>query len=517
MNFKKIRQSVLALTLIGSIGTMGLGVTTLQTNAHGYINNSRAALAKSGENKNAGPVQYEPQSVEAPGNYPQAGPADGQIASGGGKFSALDAQTADRWTKVPMKGGKNTFTWTLTAPHRTSEWKYYITKKGWDPNDPLERSDFEQIGRVEGNGQVPLSTVTHTIDVPTDRQGYYVILGVWEIADTENAFYQVVDVQLSNDGTDNGNQDKEAPTVPTGLKSTSVKTTSATLSWNPAKDNTGVDHYNLYRDGEKVKTVQGTSVTDTNLTADKSYSYTVQAVDGAGNESALSKNIEVRTEKLPAVDTEAPTAPKNVHSMGETANSIDLMWMAATDNVAVDHYKVFRNGTLIKSLSETRLMDSGLQADTQYTYTIVAVDAAGNESVKSSSFSVKTKADTTQPVKPVEPVNPVKPVEPTKPEPVEPVKPVNPGESTWNSNQVYVGGDTVVYNGVEYTAKWWTRGETPSKSEVWKAASGALTEWNSDKAYMGGERVTYKGVTYEAKWWSRGDMPTSSMVWKKVK
>lgn len=512
MRNKKFINKIVALSLVGSIGALSFG-NVANTYAHGYINNSRAALAQKGQNTNAGPVQYEPQSVEAPGNYPEAGPADGQIASGGGKFSALDAQTADRWTKVPMNGGKNTFTWTLTAPHRTSEWKYYITKKGWDPNDPLERADFEFIGRVEGNGQVPLSTVTHTIDVPTDREGYYVILGVWEIADTTNAFYQVIDVELSNDGVDNGNEDKEAPSVPAGLKATSVSTTSTTLSWNASSDNKGVNHYNLYRDGIKIKTVEGTNAMDENLTADRSYSYTVQAVDGAGNESALSDSIQVRTEKLPAVDTEAPTAPKNVHSMGETSNSVDLMWMAATDNVGVDHYKIFRNGSLIKSISETRFMDTRLQAGANYTYTIVAVDAAGNESVESAPFSVKTKAEPTQPVDPVKPVDPV---EPTKPEPVEPVKPVNPGESTWKSNQVYVNGDTVVYNGIEYTAKWWTRGETPSKSEVWKASSGSLTEWNADKAYVGGERVTYNGVTYEAKWWSRGDMPTSSMVWRQV-
>lgn len=251
--------------LIGSIGALSLVNGTIETYAHGYINNSRAALAQKGENQNVGPVQYEPQSVEGPGNYPSEGPADGQIA-GGGKFHQLDEQTANKWTKVPMKGGKNTFTWTLTAPHRTSEWKYYITKKGWNPNDPLERSDFELIGLIAGNNEVPLSTVTHTIDVPTDRKGYYVILGVWEIADTTNAFYQVVDVQLSYDGGDHGNEeDNIEPIVPEGLQATEVKATSAKLAWSPSADNLGVHHYNIYKDGKKVKSIEDVSTVELGL------------------------------------------------------------------------------------------------------------------------------------------------------------------------------------------------------------------------------------------------------------
>ncbi|WP_321158336.1 lytic polysaccharide monooxygenase, partial [Providencia stuartii] len=34
--------------------------------------------------------------------------------------------------------------------------------------------------------------------IPTDREGYHVILAIWDVADTNNAFYQVIDVNLSN-------------------------------------------------------------------------------------------------------------------------------------------------------------------------------------------------------------------------------------------------------------------------------------------------------------------------------
>ncbi len=49
-------------------------------------------------------------------------------------------------------------------------------------------------------GVRPETTVTLEANVPTDRSGYHLILAVWEIADTGNAFYQVIDVNLVNNG-----------------------------------------------------------------------------------------------------------------------------------------------------------------------------------------------------------------------------------------------------------------------------------------------------------------------------
>ncbi|WP_338139484.1 lytic polysaccharide monooxygenase [Paenibacillus thiaminolyticus] len=104
------------------------------------ISNLRTAApisASSGENTNCGLVEYEPQSIEARGNFPIGGPADGHIA-GGGVFPELDAQSSTRWNKVDMNGGNNTFTWHLTAPHATKEWKYYITKKRLESKSAID-------------------------------------------------------------------------------------------------------------------------------------------------------------------------------------------------------------------------------------------------------------------------------------------------------------------------------------------------------------------------------------------
>jgi chitinase len=39
--------------------------------------------------------------------------------------------------------------------------------------------------------------------------------------------------------------------------------------------------------------------------------------------------------------------------------------------------------------------------------------------------------------------------------------------AAWTSSQVYVGGDTVGHDGVEYRAKWWTQGEEPGTTGEW--------------------------------------------------
>jgi chitodextrinase len=88
-------------------------------------------------------------------------------------------------------------------------------------------------------------------------------------------------------------------------------------------------------------------------------------------------------------DTTAPTAPTNVNGTA-TANSVALTWTAATDNVGVTGYRILRNGTQVGTSTTTSFTDTGLAASTAYSYTVTAVDAAGNVSAPSAAKSVTT-------------------------------------------------------------------------------------------------------------------------------
>ncbi|MBM7689276.1 lytic polysaccharide monooxygenase [Enterococcus ureilyticus] len=187
-------KAVLALGLLAG----GLSVSSTITHAHGYVSSpgSRAYFgsAQGGKvNKNVGRAEWEPQSIEATKNTF----TPGKLASAGvSGFEPLDTQTTDRWVKSDIATGPLSIKWTLTAQHRTSTWDYYMTKQGWDPNQPLAINNFDLIGRVDDKGTIPGATVNHTLTVPTDRKGYHVIYAVWNVFDTTNAFYQVLDVNV---------------------------------------------------------------------------------------------------------------------------------------------------------------------------------------------------------------------------------------------------------------------------------------------------------------------------------
>ncbi len=93
--------------------------------------------------------------------------------------------------------------------------------------------------------------------------------------------------------------DTTPPTTPTNLTSPSKTTTSISLSWGASTDSggSGLAGYNVYRNGATTPTGQttGTTFTDSGLTPNTTYTYTVRARDNAGNLSPNSNQISVTT------------------------------------------------------------------------------------------------------------------------------------------------------------------------------------------------------------------------------
>ncbi|MEV6150712.1 glycosyl hydrolase family 18 protein [Nonomuraea sp. NPDC052129] len=99
-------------------------------------------------------------------------------------------------------------------------------------------------------------------------------------------------------------------------------------------------------------------------------------------------------------DTTAPSVPGNLRSTGTTASSVSLAWDAATDNVGVTGYDVYRGSTQVTTVTGTSYTDSGLAAATSYTYTVRARDAAGNVSAAGNSVTATTSGGTGAPGQP---------------------------------------------------------------------------------------------------------------------
>ena len=200
---KNFSTVLLALTPIAAGMLLS---TSTPVSAHAYISapESRGYLCKLNENTRCGNIVYEPQSIEGTDRFPETGPVNGRLASAGhSAFAPLDAQTINRWTKRHIKAGPNEFTWTFTAAHASRDWRYFITKPDWKPNSPLTREQFESVPFCEyqGENKRPPRQLTHLCNVPADRSGYHVVLGVWDVADTAMSFYNAVDLMIDNGDT----------------------------------------------------------------------------------------------------------------------------------------------------------------------------------------------------------------------------------------------------------------------------------------------------------------------------
>ncbi|MFB9689232.1 lytic polysaccharide monooxygenase auxiliary activity family 9 protein [Amycolatopsis plumensis] len=142
--------------------------------AHGYVNSPASRQAQCAQHVvSCGQIQYEPQSVEGP---------KGLRSCNGGVAQFAELNDNNKGWRAASVGRTVTFTWTFTARHRTSNYQYFIGS--------------QKIAEVSGNNQQPPSTVAHQVNLGS-HTGRQTVLAVWNIADTANAFYACIDLQVS--------------------------------------------------------------------------------------------------------------------------------------------------------------------------------------------------------------------------------------------------------------------------------------------------------------------------------
>ncbi len=484
----------------------------IHVSAHGYVMSpasrgyqgslDKAAIGYSAAFGIYGSIINEPGSLEAPKGFPALGPADGKIASANGSIggdTTLDIQTTDRWKKTNISTGVNAFIWKYLAYHATAKWHYYMTKQGWNPNQPLSRQDLELIGTVAHNGTPPQDNVSHQITVPANRTGYHIILAVWDVADTTNAFYNVIDVNVTSGSV------STPPATPAGLAQLGVTSSSAKIGWTPQSDAVS---YTVFRNGQNIQQVNAAVFEDSGLAANTTYTYEIQAKGSSGLTSgkSLPLNVKTNSEGTP----EKPVAPSNLHSMGVTENSVSLMWMASTHSQGIKNYQIFENGIKVGETVQTSFLRNGLAQDTEYRYTVRSVAMNDQISDMSNELKVRTKKVTS-----------------------------GNGQSycgaeQYNAANAYpTAGVKVFYSCKIWKNKWYANpGELPGANMVWEEvsictegpgceSSGPATycsaqEYNPAKTYAAaGTKVFHSCKIWENKWYANpGEAPGSNSVWK---
>jgi hypothetical protein len=175
------------------------------------------------------------------------------------------------------------------------------------------------------------------------------------------------------------------PSTPGNFAVAATGGTTARATWTASTDNLAVAGYRVYRDGNLLGTTTGLLWNDTGLVPLSTYAYTVLAFDAAGNASG----VATKSFTMPQPDTTKPSAP--TLSGAATKSKTTLSWTAATDNVGVTGYRVYKNGTLVATLGPTVRTWNEARQRLATSYYVVAFDAAGNAGANSNTFTAPKK------------------------------------------------------------------------------------------------------------------------------
>lgn len=157
-----------------------------------------------------------------------------------------------------------------------------------------------------------------------------------------------------------------------------------------ASDNVGVEKVQ-FKVGPELRqtdtTAPYTYEWDTTKDTDNRYTLVAIVTDTSGRVSNTSQFVTVANNPS---DTQKPTAPTNLRGRVVSSTRIDLAWGAATDNVGVVGYRIYRNNSLIKRISGRTYADKSVKSGKTYTYYVRAYDAGRNISAGSNLIRVTT-------------------------------------------------------------------------------------------------------------------------------
>ena len=175
--------------------------------------------------------------------------------------------------------------------------------------------------------------------------------------------------------------DLEDPTAPQNLSATAVSPSQIDLAWEASSDNVEVTSYEIYRDDALLTTIDPATAYSDSVIAPATHKYEVRALDAAGNVSAFS-NSDTAAVTVP--DTESPAAPGNLTAVQTSTDHVDLSWDAATDNVGVTEYRVYRDDQLLATLGATTSHTDTTVVPGPHSYEVKAADEATNLSERAT-------------------------------------------------------------------------------------------------------------------------------------
>ncbi|MFD7899982.1 carbohydrate binding domain-containing protein [Streptomyces sp. NPDC059743] len=323
-----------------------------------------------------------------------------------GLISGIPAKGADRTeTGVPEQ---------VAAAANTATVFYYTKTKNWPAAYLHYAPDGGSWTAVPGVRMEPACTdwVKRTVDLGSAaglRAAFNNGGGTWD--NNNGADYALGTGTITVKDGVVAHSDPCAGTEPPAGNSATVYYATAALNWSA---------YNLHwaQTGGSWTTVPGTAMEPActgwvSRTVDLGTATTWQATFNNGNgvwdnnnganyalttgRTTVDNRTVTKDAKDPCAaqppDTEAPTVPAKV-TASATGTSVVVSWEPSTDNTGVTGYQITRTGgtrgTVVTDAGSTVHADTGLEERTTYTYTVKALDAAGNVSAASTAVQATT-------------------------------------------------------------------------------------------------------------------------------
>ncbi len=211
-------------------------------------------------------------------------------------------------------GGGSSFTnYVITVPASTDWTQYHTVGQLWVPGTSAngnkgyvqyyfdDQPTSDKVTWVNSGDGTPPPTEEFAFSI-MDKQHLVIVLGtgvnvpmsvdwvhVWQIPGQGTCIGTDCNIETSA-------PDTTPPSVPTNLFGTAISPSQINLSWGASTDNVGVTGYKVYRNRTQVGTALGISYSDSGLATATTYSYTVAAYDAAGNTSAQSVSVSIKTQ-----------------------------------------------------------------------------------------------------------------------------------------------------------------------------------------------------------------------------
>ncbi|MBX2884331.1 MAG: family 16 glycosylhydrolase [Granulosicoccus sp.] len=246
----------------------------------------------------------------------------------------------------------------------------------WSPSSDVDGVANYKIYR---NGQLAASTqetVFQDTGVNQNSNYYYWVTAV-DASNRESSTSKWIYTRTPAGNNENAGNSNVLPNVPVKVTANLQSDGGVQLSWQPGEEPNEISGYNIYRDGQYIRTVIDTVFTDYNSTLNDSTRYSVvnytadKRFSSHSEEAGISRGSVAPPPQSNALESK-PGTVGGLYSSVQSETSLTLHWNRVA---TAKGYNVYRDNAYIATVSSESFTDEGLSPGQHYEYSVVVFTA----------------------------------------------------------------------------------------------------------------------------------------------